>query len=480
MEFHNIIENILSYKHLWAILFIAIDVIAIFSLIWRSQGVERTLSWLFAVIAFPGIGAFFYFFLTHQPIKQSKKRKRISKKLIKEYPDSQFDNASNNSENPILNLAYSLTGQEATSDNAIEILTDSENAFDAIEQKVRAAKKFIWVEFYIIKKDETGKAFLSLLAEMASTGIEVRLLYDAYGSFGLDRKSLRKIKNSGGKVVSFNPFNPFRSRWSFHLRNHRKLIVIDGKLAFTGGMNISDEYSGRNRRKGLSYFRDTHLGISGSAVGKLVHVFREDWAYATGGEFLPTAKIPQNIIAGKSTVAILPSDPDQFQNATAMVFFEAMNMARKSICLTSPYFIPDESILRSIECAALRGVDVRIIVPQKSDVILAHQAAVSHYAQLIPVGVNIYEYKPSMLHAKTLIIDNDISIVGSSNMDIRSFRLNFELNALIIDTDIAKILKDKFYSDLQKSKYIDPVSFKKRGFHKRIMERIARLLSPLL
>lgn len=479
MSLYESLINIISSTYFIVSAILFFDVVAIFSIVWRSQGVERTLSWIFAVLAFPVVGAFLYFFLTHQPIKQSKKRKRKTKIILKGDGNDDLIKSATESESPILNLTYSVTGFEATSDNSIDILTENENAFAKIEKTARTAKRFIWVEFYIIKKDKTGKSFLKLLADMAGTGIEVRLLYDAYGSSGLDPKLVKQIKKAGGKVESFNPFNPFRSRWSFHLRNHRKLIVIDGETAFTGGMNISDEYSGRNRRRGLSYFRDTHLQISGGAVNDLANVFREDWAYATGGEILsemPSASLKK----GKSIVAILPSDPDQFQNATALVFFEALNQARKSIYLTSPYFIPDEPIMRALECAALRGVDVRIIVPQKSDVILARQAAISHYAQLIPVGVKVYEYKPSMLHAKTLIIDNELSIVGSANMDIRSFRLNFELNALVLDKEIAEKLKEKFFQDLQKSKYIDPAAFAKRGIKSRIIERIARLLSPLL
>jgi cardiolipin synthase len=479
MSLFDTLVNIINHKFFVLSIVVLIDIVAIFSIIWRSQGVERTLSWIFAVLAIPAIGAGFYFFLTHQPIKQSKKRKRKIKYKVNNNLPGESSKSLHEFDNPILNLAYSVTGFEPTSNNNIDILTESESAFASIEKSVRSARKFIWVEFYIIKKDETGNSFLKLLAQMAESGIEIRLLYDAYGTSGLDPKSVRKIKKAGGMVKSFNPFNPFRSRWSFHLRNHRKLIVVDGIAAFTGGMNISDEYSGRNRRRGKGYFRDTHLRIEGPAVTDLLNVFREDWAYATSGEILQAVD-PEISYKGNSTVAILPSDPDQFQNATALVFFEALNRARQSIYLTSPYFIPDEPILRAIECASLRGVDVRIIVPLKSDVILARQAAKSHFAQLIPIGVKVYEYKPSMLHAKTLIIDENIAIVGSANMDIRSFRLNFELNALILDKEIVQVLKEKFFQDMQKSKYIDPASFAKRGFKQRILERFARLLSPVL
>ncbi|MBN2485754.1 MAG: cardiolipin synthase [Bacteroidales bacterium] len=477
--FIEVISNIITNRYFIASVVIVLNLIAFVYIIWRSQGVERTLSWLFAVIAFPVLGALMFFILTHQPIKQSKKRKRKVKKIVgSTTPDIPLKTAST-ANGQILNLAYAVSGYEASYNNNIEILTEDTDAFKTISKKVQNARKFIWVEYYIIKKDETGRRFMKLLADIASTGIEVRVLFDAYGSWGLDPKSVKEIKDAGGKVETFNPFNPFRSRWSFHLRNHRKLIVIDGEIAFTGGMNISDEYSGRNRRRGLEHFRDTHLMVSGDAVNNLANVFREDWAYATGGEVLP--EIPTNTNeTGESTVAVLPSDPDQFQNATAMVFFEALNNAKKSILLTSPYFIPDEPIIRALECAALRGVDVKIIVPFKSDVLLAHLAAVSYYAQLIPLGVKVYEYKPSMLHAKTLIIDDNISIVGSANMDIRSFRLNFELNVLIIDEKVARELKNKFMHDLQNSKYIDPLIFSKRGLRKRMVERLTRLLSPLL
>ena len=479
MDILEFLAGLDTYKYLVVIVLILFDIVAIFSIIWRSQGVERTLTWLFAVIAFPAFGGFLYFFLTHQPIKQSRKRKRITRRIIQESNSTESNINTPEYNNPVLNLTYSLTGLEATTNNMIEVHTENENAFTRIGEVVRAAKKFIWVEYYIIKKDYTGRKFMGLLSELAKSGIEIRLLYDAYGSASLDPKAIKELRDAGGKVVSFNPFNPFRSRWSFYLRNHRKLIVVDGEVAFTGGMNISDEYSGRNRRRGYNYFRDTHLLLSGETVADLANVFREDWAYSTNGEVLPFVP-KKKIEIGKSTVAILPSDPDQFQNVTALVFFEALNRAQKNIYLTSPYFIPDEPIMRALECAVLRGVDVRLVVPFKSDVILARQAAVSYYAQLIPVGVKVYEYIPSMLHAKTLIVDDYLSVVGSANLDIRSFRLNFELNALILDTDIAKKLTNKFFQDVKKSQQIDPVVFAKRGIKRRITERIARLLSPLL
>lgn len=481
-NFDSLFHYIIS-KQFITLAIIVFDIVAISSIIWRSQGVERTLSWIFAVIAIPVFGAFFYFFLTHQPVKLAKKRKRKFKYRSKNTGSNiKAEKQGLNFKHPVLNLAYSLTGFEPGNNNQIEILTESDNAFEIIQNAVRSAEIFVWVEFYIIKRDSTGKSFLKLLADAAQRGIEVRILYDAFGSSGLDSKGVKMVRRAGGIVNSFNPFNPFRSRWSFHLRNHRKLIVIDGKTAFTGGMNIGNEYSGRNRRKGLSYFRDTHMQIEGVAVQDLMQVFMEDWAFSTGGEVLPTAGLNKNNskLVGNSTIAVLPSDPDQLQNTTALVFFEAINQAKKTIYLTSPYFIPDEPLMQSLICASLRGVDVRIIVPGKSDVILARQAAISYYSQLIPLGVKVYEYMPSMLHAKTLIIDNLLSVVGSANMDIRSFRLNFELNALILDENIAQQLSEKFYHDMQMSKYIEPGLLNKRGMLQRFTERIVRLLSPLL
>ncbi|MGH9360340.1 MAG: cardiolipin synthase, partial [Thermoanaerobaculia bacterium] len=330
----------------------------------------------------------------------------------------------------------------------MRLLTENDRAFESVERAIGEARRSIWAEFYLIRNDETGRLFLDLLARRAREGLEVRLLYDAFGSFWLDAGLLRGIRRAGGRAEAFLPLNPLRRRWAIHLRNHRKMVIADGEAGFTGGMNMGDEYSGRARRRGgQRHFRDTHLELRGPAVADLAQIFAEDWYFATGEELRPSPPPAPPPGAG-SVVAKLPSGPDQDQNASGLVYFSAIASARRRCYVTSPYFIPDAGTSRALVSAALRGVDARVLVPGRSDVALVGPAARSFYPQLVPAGVRVFEYQPRMLHAKTMAVDGAFSVVGSANVDMRSFRLNFEVGALILDSGFARDLEGRFLADL--------------------------------
>ena len=379
----------------------------------------------------------------------------------------------------IMHLSAAITGHLPTSGNRAELLAEDEQAFGKIEAALASAKRSIWAEYYIINNDETGWRFLDLLAERARAGVEVRLLYDAIGSGSINKPRLEAILKAGGRAEVFLPLNPLRRRWSVHLRNHRKLIVVDGQVGFTGGMNIGDEYSGRGRRKGGKRFRDSHLELIGPAVGSLCATFAEDWTFATG-EGLTLPSVPEPRPGAKTVVAVVPSGPDQEHNANALVYFSAINSAERRCWLTSPYFIPDEPTEQALCSAALRGVDVRIIVPGHPDVPLVGWVARSFYPRLVHAGVRVFEYMPEMLHGKTLVVDSELSIVGSANVDMRSFRLNFELGARVVDPAFARVLEDRFLADLKSSREVTGTSMARRGIGERLRDQAARLLSPLL
>lgn len=361
----------------------------------------------------------------------------------------------------------------------MNLLAGDEHAFQHMEAALAAAKRSIWAEYYIIRNDQTGHRFLDILAAKASEGVEVRLLYDAIGSLGLDAKRLAALSRAGGRLSPFLRVNPLRRRWAVHLRNHRKLIVVDGEVGFTGGMNIGDEYSGRARREKSPYFRDTHLAIRGPAVVDLSAIFVEDWRFATD-EALPAPARPVPGPAGDAVVAVVPSGPDQEHNASGLVYFAAITSARHRCYLTSPYFVPDETLLRGLVTAAMRGVDVRILVPERCDVPLVRSVARSYYAPLVRRGVRIYEYQPSMLHAKTLVVDGQWSVVGSANADMRSFRLNFELGVLAVDENFAHLMEQRFEADATDSVEITLRWLSERTHLARVASSAARLLSPLL
>lgn len=467
-----------SWKLALTVAIAALEVAAAARAVWRSQGVERTLMWLFAIVAFPGAGAAAYFLLANPRIRRTTRRKRAATGAARQARAAKGRESGPSSRHPLFSLAAAATGFDATQGNAVELLAGSDRAFERIEETVRSARKSVWAEYYLIRRDATGHRFLDLLAERARAGVEVRLLYDAVGSMGLDAWGVKAIVAAGGGVQAFLPLNPLKRRWSFHLRNHRKLIVVDGAIGFTGGMNVGDEYSGRARRKGKLHFRDSHVMFRGPAVRDLADVFIEDWAFATGGVL--ESPVPSAGAEGQSTVAVLPSGPDQERNASALAYFAALGQARERAWLTSPYFIPDEPTLRALECAALRGVDVRLLVPARGDVAFVGAAARSYFPNLLQAGVRIFTYLPSMLHAKTMVVDGEWCIVGSANLDIRSFRLNFELSALIHDAALGGELDQRFRNDLRHSREENLSLFNSRGPLWHALERAARLLSPLL
>lgn len=465
---------------------VALDLYTVARALTRQHAVTTSIAWLLAILLLPGVGAITYLLLARPSITRTTRQrrhvgKRIRSGLFSGAPsNAAFAVPGGSQALSVMHLVAAITGHMPSAGNRATLLADDEQAFARIEEALAGAKRSIWAEYYIISNDETGWRFLELLAERARAGIEVRLLYDAIGSQKINRPRLQAILDAGGTAEVFLPLNPLRRRWSVHLRNHRKLIVIDGETGFTGGMNIGDEYSGRLlRRFARRHFRDSHLELRGPAVASLAATFAEDWAFATD-QTLVLPPHPPAQDDGKTFVSIVPSGPDQEQNANGMVYFAAINSAERRCWLTSPYFIPDEPTERALCAAALRGVDVRILVPARPDVPLVGPVTRSFYPSLIRAGVRVFEYMPSMLHGKSLVVDGELAIVGSANVDMRSFRLNFEVGALLYDTNFAVQIEARFERYLQQSKEITRLALKRRTLRQRLSLGLARLLSPLL
>ncbi len=459
---------------------IALDIYAIVRAVTRGHGVEGTIAWICAIIAFPGLGAIAYLLIANPSIKPATKRKRLSNAAVRTALVQRIEASPLGEQGSILRLSTTLTGLLPTQGNRVELLTENEYAFEKIEEAIQRATRSIWAEYYIISNDETGRHFLELLAAKARQGIEVLLLYDAIGSLRIDTHRLSAIRTFGGRAEAFLPVNPLRRRWAVHLRNHRKMIVVDGTVGFTGGMNVGNEYSGRMRRKkGVALFRDTHLMVEGPAVADLAYTFAEDWAFATG-ERLVCPPPPDPAQGGTCVVAVIPSGPDQEHNASSFVYFALIASARKRCYLSTPYFVPDEATIRALVSAAGRGVDVRVLIPGKSDVAIVAPAARSYVPTFVTAGVRIFEYTATMLHAKSLVVDGTWGLVGSANADIRSFRLNFELGALIADASFAKLLEQRFFKDLAYSREIRRDDVAHTRLPQRLVQGTCRLLSPLL
>ncbi len=316
------------------------------------------------------------------------------------------------------------------------------------------------------------------MIQKAQEGVKVRFLYDGLGSIWLTRAFMRPLLESGAKAAVFIPGRSLRERWSFNLRSHRKIVVVDGKVGLTGGMNIGEEYLGRNKR--LGYWRDTHLLLSGSCASQLQQVFTEDWFYATGEEIQGPTEFPPPVREGNVVAQVISSGPDGDLREFHSLMFAAINEARHEVLLTTSYFVPTDALLMALCTAAARGVRVRLIVPMKSDHRFVVYAGRSYYDQLLDAGVEIHEYKRGIMHAKTLVVDGCWALVGSPNFDPRSLLLNFEVGVVMYNHERAQILREHFETDLGYCRFIRREEFEKRPLSQVFQENFCRLFSPVL
>ena len=368
-----------------------------------------------------------------------------------------------------------------TADNEIEIFTDGREKFDALCEEIRKAKEFIHIHYYIIRNDELWLSIEKLLAEKVREGVEVRLLYDSMGCRKMRKKDWKRIRAEGIQVGEFFPALLGRLQLRMNYRNHRKIVVIDGKTAFVGGFNIGREYLGLDPKFG--YWRDTHLRIRGSAVLSLNIRFVLDWNYTTKQNLFMADRYfaqTEQVKPGEEAVQIISSGPDSKWQNIRNVYLKMIGKARKSIYIQTPYFIPDESVMDAICIAAMSGVDVRVMIPCKPDHPFVYWATYSYIGDLLEAGAKCYTYDNGFLHAKGMVVDGLVSCYGTANMDIRSFKLNFEVNAVIYSSRVAKRMESIFEEDLKRCTRVTRYLYGRRSFLVRFKEQFSRLFSPLL
>jgi cardiolipin synthase len=362
----------------------------------------------------------------------------------------------------------------------VEIFKDGKEKFAELFKCMEAAKNHIHVQYYIIRNDRVGNELLSILVKKAEEGLEVRLLYDSVGGREISKNTVDRLNKSGVKVASFFSSKfPFLFNFKINYRNHRKIVVIDGEIGFIGGFNVGEEYVGLNEHFG--YWRDTHIKIVGDAVIDLQTRFFLDWIHASKEEmgYLPKY-FPDTKNKGSVGIQIVSSGPDNSNEVIKCNYIKMIDSAKKNIYLQTPYFIPDTSVLDSIKIAALSGVDVRILIPCKPDHPFVYWATNWYCGELLRYGVKVYTYENGFLHAKTLIVDGIVSSVGTANFDVRSFKLNFEGNAIIYDTRTSLKLKEIFFEDLDYSLELTRELYLDRGIGVKFKESISRLFAPLL
>ena len=451
-------------------------------LLQRSTRPMTALAWILALIFIPYIGAILWWGLGRNYVERRSRRHEQARDRLAEsfaaLPHS--GDATTDDKYPILHDEGGLFPQ--TSGNDVAVFRTSETAYDGFAAAIEEATDHIHIQFYIWRRDDTGIRFRDLLAEKARQGVEVRLLYDPVGSVKLGRRFFKPIVDAGGEVAKFLPLQIWEKHLRVNFRNHRKLLVIDGRCGFTGGINISDEY--------LEWF-DMACGYEGDAVLQMQELFAEDWHFATGENLVAPRYFP--VDTGRPSYLhgaddpitdvdfrLVASGPDDRVDRIQKMFFVSITSAQNRAYVITPYLVPDGAILTALETAAMRGVDVRIVIPARSDVPLTQYAGRAFWEPLLESGVRLYEFQPRILHAKLLLVDHRTVVMGSANMDVRSFRLNFEANAIMESPTLSAHLHEIFQDALRESEEVQLEEFRNRSRRTRFAEGVARLFSPLL
>ncbi len=469
-----------------ALLIIVVDVIIIIvlipTIILQRRESGATLAWMVTIVLLPYIGLIlFWVFGTTRLHLRRRKRHRVEKQISRNLKNirkqlSSSAELSGFSVN-LLNLATKLDGIGPRRNNDIKLFRSGKTAFDEIVASIETAKDHIHLIYYIWQPDSTGKRVRNALITASKRGVMVRLLIDDLGSYDTQASFFKPLVDSGGEIERFLPITPFSQHFKLNNRNHRKIIVIDGKVGFTGGMNIGDDYAGLGEP-----WIDLHAKITGLAVYSLQEIFCQDWYQTTACDLTNKPYFPKIENKGNTWVQVLSSGPadERWKNIHTLLF-ASINMAQKTIWIETPYFVPDPPIVMALQTAALSGVDVRLLLPSKSDNPLALHAGRSFLDELMHAGVRVFEVQNAMPHAKMVTIDGVFSTMGSANMDQRSFRLNFETNLFFYGKEVAKEMERDFISLCnQQAKELCLKERKNIKGLQRLAEGIGRVLAPLL
>lgn len=474
-------------SYLYYVAWLTLTITALWNLLLYRREPYSTLTWIFFILLVPVLGPLIFFVFGPQRIER-RARKRDSEILASNRHSQILAHLEketlpisimglNEEDLQILRLGSEISNYPATNGNTIELFSDPETTLLRMESAINRAQKFIHLEYYIFSNDEVTARLFECLLKAAQRGVEVRILYDSIGSFFLKRIYFHKLVQNGVRVAGFLPFMKFPHPINFHFRNHRKILIIDGINAFSGGTNIGREYLGKRNK---NQWRDSTVEVTGPICLALEDVFARDWHFTTQETLLDEKYYPPSIKRGDSLIQPVESGPQSPFHALHHAVFMALNAADKSIQLTTPYFVPDSSVLSSLISAALRGVDVTLLLPAKTDAPFVKYASRSFYEELLEAGVKIFEYQPRILHAKLLTIDNRWTLLGSGNMDVRSFKLNFELNLMVYGKEFSSQTLAILAKDLEQSREILLSQFRGRPISQKIIENFCRLFTPIL
>ncbi len=488
-----------GWQILSAVLYIMNLFLAVYAataMIMRRQDPVKTLSWVIVLVLLPYIGLVLYFFFGMHYRKKRlyafkgdadyRLRKEISAQqtqFIKQHPEV-LGNLAPYSKIIFQNLRNSYTVIE--NNTSIDFYFTGKDSLDAMYEAIEGAKNHIHLQSYIFEDDDTGNRFAELLMRKASEGVEVRVMYDGVGSIHLKDDFIKKMENAGVEMLCFAKVSFLLPLSKLNYRNHRKILVVDGKTGFLGGVNIADRYYYGNA---LGPWHDTHMRVIGESVFSLQTSFLLDRYFILNRKIRKRKKYYPELgiqkqegeSSGKSIATqTLACGPDSNWASIMQCFFSAITAARKHIYIVSPYFTPNESILNAVKIAALGNIDVRIMLPDRSDTIITHYGTRSYISELLEAGVKVYLFKKGFNHSKVVSIDGEVAIVGSANMDMRSFEHNFEILSVIYDKECTFAVEERILQDMEACRELVPGKWAKRGKKEKIAESVARLCSPLL
>ncbi len=362
--------------------------------------------------------------------------------------------------------------------NEVNLLIDGDATFESIINGIDKAKSYILFQFYIVHDDEIGRKIKTLLIKKAKEGLKIYFLYDELGSHDLPNSYKNELKYVGIEVHEFNTRKGIKNRFQVNFRNHRKIVVVDGESAWIGGHNVGDEYLGKDPKFG--HWRDTHIKITGPSAIAVQIAFIEDWFWATGNKIDNIQWSPTPSKIANKKVLIIPGSPADKLDTVALMYLQAINAAKKRIWISSPYFVPDDSIIQALQLAGLRGVDVRILIPSMADHLDVYLAAFTYIQEASLTGVKFFRYQDGFIHEKVMLIDDTHATVGTANFDNRSFRLNFEIVGLIVDKEFNTQIQDMFLEDFKLAIEVKDDEMSSKPYYFRLAARVARLLAPIL
>lgn len=457
----------------------ALSVITVIAVILgENRNPVKSLAWVTILLLLPAVGLVLYFFFGRN-IKSkrmiSRRNKRRLRKSVQQPNQPRTPRGLSATGEHLSRLANSLTGAPYFAGNSVKVFTDGRAKFEALKADLLAARKSINLQYYIFESDALGLEIAEILKAKAAEGVKVRVIYDHVGSFHVSRHFFKHLREAGVEAYPFFKvtFLPLASKVNW--RNHRKIVVIDGSVGYIGGMNIATRYLDGGKQ--FDSWRDCHLRLTGPAVASLQYSFARDWNFM-GRELLDETPNPEH--TGNVGLQCITGGPMSQWNNVAQLFLQSIASAKKRVWIQTPYFLPPEYLLKALQNAALAGVDVRIMIPRKSDAIMLGLATRSYFTECLRAGIKLYLYEPGMLHSKVLIIDDDISSVGSTNFDFRSFEHNFESNMIIYSPEVNGELCRRFQADQTNSIRVHPEIWKNRPLWQRAKESVLRLMSPIL